>query len=125
MAIQGFEASMNQNTEGMNPVLKDLVRNGLIQKFEYCSELLWKVMKQYLFLYEAIDEPTPKRVCKAFFQALKIHEEIYQGLIDMIDSRNISSHVYSESDFIAILNKLPAHLDTMKNIINILKRQFV
>lgn len=123
MAIEGFEASMNQNTDGMSPVLKDLVRNGQLQKFEYCCELLWKVLKQYLFIFEAIDEGTPKRVCKAFYQTLKIHQKLYRGLLDMIDSRNITSHVYSETEFMAVLTKLPLHLDTMTSVVHILKKQ--
>jgi nucleotidyltransferase substrate binding protein (TIGR01987 family) len=121
--IKGFEASMNQNTDRMDPVLKDLVRNGQLQKFEYCSELLWKMMKHYLFIFEALDEATPKRVCKAFYQVLKIDQKLYQDLIDMIDSRNISSHVYCEPEFVAILKKLPSHLDTMKSVLSILKKQ--
>jgi len=125
MALTGFESSLQQSTEEMDPVLKDLVRNGQLQKFEYCSELLWKVMKLYLFLYEALDEPTPKRACKAFYQTLKTDEKLYQGLLDMIDSRNISSHVYSETEFVEILQKLPLHLDVMKDTLYILKKHSV
>lgn len=123
MAIEGFEASLKQSTENMSPVLKDLVRNGQLQKFEYTIELLWKVMKQYLFLFEAQDEVTPKRVSKAFFQILQIPHALYEQLLAMIDSRNITSHVYSESEFNEILKKLPSHLTAMQDILYILKKQ--
>lgn len=123
MALVGFEVALQQGTDGLSLVMKDLVRNGQLQKFEYCCELLWKVMKHYLFLYEAIDEATLKRVCKAFYQALKVPQEMYEGLISMIDSRNISSHVYSENEFNDILIKLPEHFKIMSQVVYILRRQ--
>jgi len=41
--------------------LIDAVKNGMAQKFEYCLELCWKCIKEFLKRQEGVDEASPKK----------------------------------------------------------------
>ena len=74
--------------------LNQLEKEGVIQRFEYCFELAWKTIKDYLeeggFLFVMV---TPRQVLKDAYAA-KILED-GQVWIDMLDHRNLLSHTYS------------------------------
>jgi nucleotidyltransferase substrate binding protein (TIGR01987 family) len=120
-AVNSFAESLNQNTDNFNSVLLDLIKNGQVQKFEYSSELLWKVIKQYLFDNEGIDESSPKSVIKTFYRIGKIDQSMYEQLIKMIDHRNLFSHIYNEDKFGELHRFLPQHAVIMKQVLNIIK----
>ena len=72
----------------------DIVRDAVIQRFEYSFELSWKFMKRYLREFAGIDEYQIKEI---FRQSAKV------GLIDNPESgfnyhkaRNLTSHTYNE-----------------------------
>lgn len=74
--------------------LTDLEKEGLIQRFEYTHELAWNVMKDY-FDFQGVNNITGSRDA--------IREAFDKGLIDdgktwmdMIISRNKTSHTYNE-----------------------------
>lgn len=74
--------------------LSDLERDGIIQRFEYCFELTWKLCKQFL-LSLGIGVQSPK---------MAIREAARQGLIDnptqwleYLNARNYTSHTYDEA----------------------------
>jgi len=79
--------------EGDNP--PDIIKEGIIQRFEFTHELAWKVMKDYLE-YEGIQNITGSRsATKAFFNQNIIHEG--QSWMNMIESRNLTVHTYQDS----------------------------
>jgi nucleotidyltransferase substrate binding protein (TIGR01987 family) len=74
--------------------LDDIIKEGLIQRFEYTHELAWNVMKDFL-LYEAeIKVLGSKDATRAAFAA----ELIVDGDVwmEMIKSRNQTSHTDNE-----------------------------
>jgi nucleotidyltransferase substrate binding protein (TIGR01987 family) len=72
----------------------DLVREGLIQRFEYTHELSWNVMKDFLSEKGNVELYGSKDATKAAFDSDLIHEgEVW---MDMIQSRNKSLHTYNE-----------------------------
>ncbi len=99
--------------------LLDGVKNGQIQKFEYCAELTWKIIKRFLFVNSGIDARTPKESCKQFYQAGFFDEEKYLQLINMLDDRNNLSHLYSEEDFERIHNKLNGYCTLMLQVLDV------
>ena len=68
-AVNSFEAAMDATFENLNSIGEDLIKNGKIQKFEYCAELAWKISK--------------------------IH---------------VASHIYKESMYQEVFDRLPLHL---------------
>ncbi|ERT69051.1 nucleotidyltransferase substrate binding protein [Cetobacterium somerae] len=71
------------------------LKDGVIQRFEFTLELSWKILKTYL-VNEGIDcVNTPKSVMREAYKAGIIKNgEIW---IEMIDDRNLTSHIYSQS----------------------------
>ena len=78
--------------------LNQLEKEGVIQRFEYCFELAWKTVKDYLEEGGlVIATITPRQVLKDAFAA-KILED-GQVWIDMLDHRNLLSHTYNLFNF--------------------------
>lgn len=119
-AVGSLRDLLATHLELFDDVVRDGVRNGQIQKFEYCSELLWKAMKLYLREHDGVDAKTPKLVVKEFFLAGYLHEQQYQMVIQMLDDRNILSHLYAESEYDRVLNNLPGYVNQMVEVLFIL-----
>jgi nucleotidyltransferase substrate binding protein (TIGR01987 family) len=75
--------------------LSDLEKQGLIQAFEFTHELAWNVMRDY-FAYQGNTAVTGSRdaVREAFSKGLVIDGE---GWMEMIRSRNLTSHTYNQA----------------------------
>lgn len=101
-------------------VTKDLIKNGKIQKFEYCGELSWKVSKMYLQLITGDIEVSPKQVYKTMFVAKLINEDLYQALFKTIEDRNRLSHIYKEEMYDLVYNNLASHLMAFEQLIEVL-----
>ena len=72
----------------------DVIRDGLIQRFEFTYELAWKTIKEYLEDIGIMDRNSPKAVIKeAYVQKIIINENNW---LLMINDRNMTSHVYKE-----------------------------
>ena len=78
--------------------LNPLEREGTVQRFEYCWELAWKTVKDYLE-ESGVDfvTVTPRRVLKEAFAAKVLADG--QVWIDMLDHRNQLSHKYDQASF--------------------------
>ncbi|BCZ98662.1 TPA: nucleotidyltransferase [Legionella pneumophila] len=75
--------------------LSDLEKQGLIQTFEFTHELAWNVMKDYFF-FQGNSAITGSRDAtrESFNKGLIKEGEIW---MDMIKSRNQTSHTYNQS----------------------------
>lgn len=72
----------------------DVIRDGLIQRFEFTYELAWKTTKEYLEDIGIMERNSPKAVIKeAYVQKLIINENNW---LLMLNDRNMTSHVYKE-----------------------------
>ncbi|CZH22831.1 TPA: nucleotidyltransferase [Legionella pneumophila] len=75
--------------------LSDLEKQGLIQTFEFTHELAWNVMKDYFF-FQGNSAITGSRDAtrESFNKGLIKEGEIW---MEMIKSRNQTSHTYNQS----------------------------
>ena len=73
----------------------DVVRDGMIQRFEFTFELSWKASKEYLLDQGIADDLNfPKQVLKCAYENRMIdNEKIW---LDMLESRNRTSHIYDD-----------------------------
>ena len=75
-------------------VLDEVLKEGLIQRFEYTHELAWNVMKDYAeYQGDASIRGSRDATRAAFKMALVSNGEVW---MDMIKSRNETSHTYNE-----------------------------
>jgi nucleotidyltransferase substrate binding protein (TIGR01987 family) len=77
-----------------NNKTNDVIRDGVIQRFEFTYELAWKATKEYLEDIGITDRNSPKAVIKeAYAQKIIVHE---QNWLFMLNDRNMTTHVYNE-----------------------------
>lgn len=87
--------------------LDEILREGLIQRFEYTHELAWKVMKDYLEQVGGLKIIGSKDASREAFSANLIDEgELW---MNMIRSRNLSSHTYDEAAVQLIFDDILKH----------------
>jgi nucleotidyltransferase substrate binding protein (TIGR01987 family) len=86
LALASLEAIVNEPKT-------DIVRDAVIQRFEYTFELSWKSLKRYFEIYNSLSEDNIKNL---------IREAGRQGLIDSVEAwfefhkaRHLTSHTYS------------------------------
>lgn len=77
-----------------NDEKNQIIVDAMIQRFEFCVELSWKLLKDYLF-YQGLGEyNSPRMVIKeAYVQKIIENGELW---LDMIEDRNLTSHTYDE-----------------------------
>jgi nucleotidyltransferase substrate binding protein (TIGR01987 family) len=100
-----------------------IVRDASIQRFEYSSEVFWKVVKIYLEYQEGIVCNSPKSCFREMFSVGLIDENKTTKLLEMTDDRNLTSHTYDEDLAEGLYNKLHEHYELMKEILEIIRRQ--
>lgn len=72
----------------------DIIRDGIIQRFEFCTELAWKTVREYL-LEEGVEfRNTPKAVMREAYAAGLIDEDALWS--KLLNDRNLTSHTYNE-----------------------------
>ncbi len=74
--------------------LTDLEQQGLIQSFEYTHELAWNVMKDYAHYQGSVDVAGSRDATREAFQLNLIEDGT--NWMEMISSRNKTSHTYNE-----------------------------
>lgn len=77
-----------------------LRRDGLIQRVEFTFELAWKSMKEYLEDQGVSTLQFPKQVLAEAYAAGMLRDD--QVWLRMLSSRNVTSHIYSDSQAAAI-----------------------
>ena len=99
--FQNFDRAfvlLRQALENGPEVLNPLEKEGVVQRFEYCFELAWKTVKDFMeqsgFVFAAV---TPRQVLKEAFAARILADG--QVWIDMLDHRNLLSHTYNQVGF--------------------------
>jgi nucleotidyltransferase substrate binding protein (TIGR01987 family) len=96
--FQNFENALERLIEGVSYFelySSDLVKEGIIQRFEFTHELAWKVMKDFLE-YEGFTNIVGSRSAtrEAFNKNLLTNG---QEWMNMIESRNQSVHTYERT----------------------------
>lgn len=94
LAVEKLKKAYSRLTDAISRVHDDLDKDGVLQRFEFTMELLWKTLKIVLE-YNKIDASGgPKHCIKQAFRYGFINDD--EIILDMLDDRNRSSHVYDE-----------------------------
>lgn len=92
------------DADDLGYVVEELIKEGLIQRFEYTHELAWNVMKDYAFFQGNSTVGGSRDATREAFR-LNIIENA-EVWMDMIQSRNRTSHTYNEEIANEIFNKI-------------------
>jgi len=101
---KAFAAMKNAVELAESRELSDLEQQGLIKGFEFTFELAWNVMKDYLEDQGITDIIGSKNAVRHAFNKGLIADG--QGWMEMVRSRNISSHTYDEETAKKLLKEI-------------------
>jgi nucleotidyltransferase substrate binding protein (TIGR01987 family) len=92
-----------------------VVRDSAIQRFEFCVDLSWKYLKQYLKAEKGVVANTPKDVFREAYTAGMIaYSDVW---IELVDMRNETSHSYDEAVADRIYARLPEALGMFQKLL--------
>ena len=89
--------------EASNRAIDDLDKDGVIQRFEFTIELLWKTIKAILE-YNKLECFAPRDCMKKAFRNGIIDDD--DIILDMLDDRNASLHIYNEHESEQIFTRI-------------------
>jgi nucleotidyltransferase substrate binding protein (TIGR01987 family) len=86
----------NARKEFVSASESTLMRDGIIQRFEYTFELSWKTMKRYLEMYgiEQVDKLKNRDFFRSCYEAGLIRDPLVW--FDFLQDRNQTSHTYDQ-----------------------------
>ena len=85
-------------------IIKSMMRDSIIKRFEFTFELAWKVMKDYAE-YNGYDDManSPRNAIRLALQMGIISDTVWMS---MLESRNTTAHVYDEEVADTIIDAL-------------------
>ncbi|WP_457569289.1 nucleotidyltransferase substrate binding protein [Desulfurobacterium sp.] len=92
--IRNFEKALERLDEAVTIARDELDKDGVIQRFEFTVELLWKALRAILS-YHGIECYSPRNCIKEAFKANIISDD--EIVLDMLKDRNLSSHIYDKT----------------------------
>lgn len=105
-AMQTLEDAFLRLKEGIEEAKEELEKDGVIQRFEFTFELLWKTLKIFLE-YEGIDVKTPRDSLKEAFRITLISDS--DVFLDMLKDRNITAHIYDKETSEEIFERIKSN----------------
>ena len=106
-ALDRFRLVISERPRWIEEGNGDIVLDVAAKRFEFTYEMAWKALKRLLdFL--GIDARTPRAIFKeAYAHGLITDEQVW---LDMIEMRNLSSHIYDEHEISPLLTQLERFL---------------
>ena len=99
-----------------------ILRDALIQRFEYSTEAFWKYLKAYLQTEHNLSANSPREVIRTGLTAKLYSEKMSQELLQMLDDRNLTSHTYVEELAESIAHRIPDYSINMSEVMTRLSR---
>lgn len=82
----------------------DTVRDGVIQRFEFCTELAWKTTREYLIDQGHVELNSPKAVMRQAYADGLVSDSA--AWVELLNDRNLTAHLYDEATAAAIFEKV-------------------
>lgn len=118
-SIKKLEDAFESLSQGAKIAKDELSKDGVIQRFEFTFELLWKALKIYLEK-EGINVKTPKESLKETFRLELIKNE--KVFLNMLEDRNKTVHIYNKSESEKIFERIKTeYIDAIGKLIKELK----
>ena len=103
------------------------MRDSMIKRFAYCTDLFWKIIRFYLEDVEKVDLPinAPRVILREAVKAKLLSEEEGEACIHMVESRNKTSHIYHAEVAQNIAHMVPEFYTLMELIINRIEKNLI
>ncbi len=94
-AFENLKIIIEAYEKEKDKIIKDGLMDLIIQRFEFVTELSWKLMKKYLDENLVLEVYSPRSVIKeSYKQDLIENGELW---LDILEDRNLTSHTYDEN----------------------------
>lgn len=117
-----FKSAVDRLEEGLNDYQRlemSAIRDGVIKRFEFCTELSWKTVREYLIDVGYSDINSPKAVMKQAFSDGIINDELLW--IEILNSRNNTAHIYDEETALETYNDIKSkYISAFKALLHVL-----
>lgn len=119
-AVSNLEKAFDKLRDGAENAKDELDKDGVIQRFEFTFELLWKTLK--IFLRDrGIEVKTPKDSMAESFKVGWIQDE--ETFLDMLEDRNKTSHIYDKETSEVIFERIKSrYVRAVKEVLDKLKK---
>jgi nucleotidyltransferase substrate binding protein (TIGR01987 family) len=114
-ALSQLETALAMHEAENDPVTKAVIRDAVIQRFEFCVELSWKSALKKLGLPAQAPKPAVRELALAGLIA------DIQDWFSFIEARNKSSHTYSEAVAHEVMAVMPMFVLQAKSLLQKLK----
>ena len=112
-ALTSLKELVSKYSENQTDVI---LRDALIQRFEYSTEAFWKYLKAFLQSEHNLSANSPREVIRTGLTAKLYIEETSQELLQMLDDRNLTSHTYVEELAESIAHRIPDYSKNMSEV---------
>lgn len=102
--------------------LGSLLIDGTIQRFEFCVELMWKLLRRLVLESGQEVEPFPKPIMQKAYAAGWIDSE--KLWLDMLKDRNKTSHTYNQLLAKEIHERIYLYYPEIRSTYDMLKQRF-
>lgn len=105
--IQQFSQALDRLQEALSDSASSnstVMRDGVIQRFEFTAELAWKSCREILLDEGFVNIDSPKAVMRQALASGLIADG--DGWFSLLQARNITSHMYSEDQAAAIYQSI-------------------
>lgn len=100
----------------------DIIRDSLIQRFEFTYELTHKTLKEFMkYLGISLDNSFPRTIYKkAYVNNLISDDKLW---INLLEDRNLTSHIYNEDMSTDIADRIAhKYVDAIEELVNNLEK---
>jgi nucleotidyltransferase substrate binding protein (TIGR01987 family) len=116
-----FERALKRLIEVLKEERSMIVRDAAIKRFEFTFDIAWKSMKEYLEEKKGVICKSPKDcIRKAYENGLIQYDDFW---ISLVDSRNLSSHIYKEEMAEEVYEILPKAQKAFQQLLLQIKKQ--
>ena len=102
--------------EAMPTVTNQLEKDGVIQRFEFVFELVWKTLKDYAEDRGRMDASSPKDAFRVAADLGIIEDPL--PWFDFLKSRNEATHLYDEQKAEEVYVQIPRFIDAVDLLIS-------
>jgi nucleotidyltransferase substrate binding protein (TIGR01987 family) len=119
LSLKKLSSALARLEEAVSSPPSPLQSDAVLQRFEFTFELCWKTLRIHLSENEGNEVSSPKGSLKEAFRQGLIEETEEQLFVQMLEDRNLSTHIYDEIETIEIFKRVSSrHLPLLKKLLS-------